>query len=167
MTATYEVINTQTLGTAVADVYFNSIPQTYTDLVLIISGNSASYFNTAFRFNGDSGTNYSFTELYGTGTTAASNRNSGNQFGRFDNYGGMDTTGRNIIVANFMNYSNSTTYKTVINRANNAAGTYPAAQANVNLWRNTAAITSINVLSSTGANFSIGSTFTLYGIKAE
>lgn len=167
MTATYEPINTQTLGTAVGDIYFTSIPQTYTDLVLVISGNSASYFNTAFRLNSDNGNNYSFTELYGTGTTAASNRNSNNQFGRFDNYGGMDTTGRNIIVANFMNYSNSTTYKTVINRANNTAGTYPATQANVNLWRNTAAITSINILSSTGANFSVGSTFTLYGIKAE
>jgi hypothetical protein len=146
-------------------VYFNSIPQTYTDLVLVISGNSAAYFNTAFRLNSDNGNNYSWTELYGTGSVAASGRISSNSFGRFDNYGGIDTTGRNIIVANFMNYSNSTTYKTVINRSNNAGGTYPGSQTNVNLWRNTAAITSINVLSSTGANFSIGSTFTLYGIK--
>lgn len=166
MPATYEVINTQTLGTATADVYFNSIPQTYTDLVLVISGNSASYFNTAFRLNSDSGSNYSWTELYSTGSSVVSGRISSNTFGRFDNYGGMDTTGRNIIVANFMNYSNSTTYKTVIDRANNAGGTYPGAQINMNLWRNTAAITAINVLSSTGANFSIGSTFTLYGIKA-
>jgi hypothetical protein len=33
------------------------------------------------------------------------------------------------------------------------------------LWRNTAAITSI-VLDADGANFSTGSTFTLYGIQA-
>lgn len=166
MPETYEPISTQTLGTAVADVYFTSIPQTYTDLVLVISGNSASYFNTGFRLNSDNSAIYSWTELYGTGSTAASGRIVTNTFGRFDNYAGMDTTGRNIIVANFMNYSNSTTYKTVVNRSNNAGGTYPATQANVNLWRNTAAITAINVLSSTGAQFSVGSTFTLYGIKA-
>lgn len=166
MALTYEPINTQTLGTAVADVYFTSIPQTYTDLVLVISGNSASYFNTGFRLNSDNGSNYSWTEMYGTGSSSASGRITSNTFGRFDNYGGMSATGRNIIVANFMNYSNSTTYKTVINRANNAVSTYTGTQANANLWRSTAAITSINVLSSTGVSFSVGSTFTLYGIKA-
>ena len=36
--------------------------------------------------------------------------------------------------------------------------------ANVGLWRNTASITSVTVTNSTAANFSVGSTFTLYGI---
>jgi hypothetical protein len=35
----------------------------------------------------------------------------------------------------------------------------------VGLWRSTSAITSINFFSSTGNNFAIGTTATLYGIK--
>ena len=61
-----------------------------------------------------------------------------------------------------MNYSNATTYKTVITRASNANNGVDAV---VGLWRNTAAITSINVFLGTG-NLDTGSTFTLYGIKA-
>ena len=35
MPATYDVISTQTLGTAAATVTFSSIPQTYTDVVWV------------------------------------------------------------------------------------------------------------------------------------
>jgi hypothetical protein len=63
------------------------------------------------------------------------------------------------------NYSNSTTYKTTLSRINNAGGTTGVgAEANVGLWRSTAAITSITIGGQTG-NLSTGSTFTLYGIK--
>lgn len=168
MTVTYEPISTQTLGTAVADVYFNSIPQTYTDLVLVISSNIAAYAQTGFRLNSDNASNYSVTQLAGTGTSALSQRITSDTYGRFDWYGGGDTTGRNVIVAQFFNYTNTTTFKTIISRGNNAGGSFAGTTASVNLWRKTpAAITSINVLTSTGGQFSIGSTFTLYGIKAE
>jgi hypothetical protein len=116
--------------------------------------------------NGDTGSNYSFTELYGTGSSAASSRNSSQTSGRFDNYATPSTTGMYLLVAQFMNYSNSTTYKTVINRSNNAGGTYPGVQTNVNLWRSTAAITEIGVSPQFADTWAVGSTFTLYGIKA-
>jgi hypothetical protein len=166
MPATYEPISTQTLGTATADIFFTSIPQTYTDLVLIVTGTSASVFNIAFRVNSDSGSNYSYTELRGDGSAAASSRTTSNTYGRFQSIGRIDTTGMHVTVANFMNYSNTTTYKTVLNRSNNAGGTVPGVQVTTNLWRSTSAITAINVLSESGANFAVGSTFTLYGIKA-
>lgn len=167
MSATYEAINTQTLGTAIADVYFTSIPQTYTDLVLIISSNIASYAQTGFRLNGDNASNYSVTQLAGTGSSVATQRITSDTYGRFDWYGGGDSTGRNVIVAQFFDYTNATTFKTIMSRGNNAGGSYSGATASVNLWRKTpAAITSINVLTSTGGQFSVGSTFTLYGIKA-
>ena len=168
MTSTYEPISTQTLGTATGTVSFSSISGTYTDLVLVITGKtSTGAYNCRFRLNSDTGSNYSFTELYGDGTSAASARSTGQTSGRFDNYATPSTTGMYLTVAHFMNYSNSTTYKTIINRANNAGGTYPGVQANVNLWRSTAAVTQIDVSPAFSDTWAVGSTFTLYGIKAE
>ena len=62
-----------------------------------------------------------------------------------------------------MNYSNTTTNKTVILRNN-----YPAVAtwAVVGLWQNTAAINEISLYPEV-ASWLSGSTFTLYGIKAE
>ena len=62
-----------------------------------------------------------------------------------------------------MNYSNTTTFKTILMRANNAA---LGVDAIVGLWRSTAAINEIKVFPTGGANFETGSTFSLYGIKA-
>ena len=168
MSATYEPISTQTLGTAVADVYFTSIPQTYTDLVLVISSNTSSNTQTGYRLNSDSGNNYSDTRLSGDGSSALSTRVNSDTFARLDWYGGADSTGRNTLIAHFFNYTNATTRKTVLSRGSNAGGLIAGTTAVASLWRATpAAITSINILTSSGANFSIGSTFTLYGIKAE
>jgi hypothetical protein len=168
MSATYEPISTQTLGTAIADIFFNSIPQTYTDLVLVISSNASSNTQTAYRLNGDSGNNYSDTRLSGDGGTARSTRVTSDTFARLDWYGGADSSGRNVLIAHFFNYTNATTRKTVLSRGDNAGGLIAGTTAVASLWRATpAAITSINILTSSGGNFSVGSTFTLYGIKAE
>lgn len=166
MPATYEVINTQTLSSAIADIYFNSIPQTYTDLVLIITGTSASNTNAGWRANSDNGNNYTTCQMYSTNSNTVGASTTQDTWARLDNYGALGTTGLYVCVANFMNYSNSTTYKTCINRSGNAGGPYPGTSIHTSVWRNTAAITSINVISQSGANYAVGSTFTLYGIKA-
>jgi len=61
-----------------------------------------------------------------------------------------------------MNYSNSTTYNTALSRFVSAGS---ETTADVHLWRDTSAVTSITVATSTN-NYATGSTFTLYGIKA-
>ena len=66
-TNTYVALDTQTLGSAAASVTFSSIPQTYTDLVLVINGYSINDVDWRFRMgNGsiDSGSNYSGTYMY-------------------------------------------------------------------------------------------------------
>lgn len=167
MPATYEPISTQTLGVAATSITFSSIPQTYTDLVLVTSTNTSSNTQTAYRLNGDTATNYSDTRLSGDGTSALSTRASSDTLGRLDWYGGADSTGRNTIVSHFFNYTNTTTFKTVVSRGSNAGGTIAGATAAVSLWRKTPeAVTSMTVLTTSGATFSIGSTFTLYGVKA-
>ena len=161
----YEVISTQTLGSAVASVTFSSIPQTYTDFVLVVSNLSAASASNAFKMqvNSDTGNNYSCTFVEGDGTLAESGRRtSTNSFNFMDQVIGTNAYSINII--NFMNYSNTTTYKTVLSRSS-TAGT--AVEAAVNLWRNTNAISSFVIFfAASGNDIQSGTVFTLYGIKA-
>lgn len=163
MPATYENIATTTLGSSQATVSFTSIPGTYTDLVLIT--NTASQLASGSehilcQFNSDTGTNYSATYLYGTGSSAASGRNS-NTNGAF--IGRHEQTELGTGITHIQNYSNTTTNKTVLSRGG-LAGQITIAY--VSLWRNTAAITSIDLSPFNGTSFDAGSSFTLYGIKA-
>ena len=165
MPSTYTPIATQTLGSSAATVTFSSISGSYTDLILVITAASVSGEPAiAFQLNGDTGSNYSRTLLIGNGTTASSERASSSTQGRISNSTGLTTTlGANATIAQFMNYSNSTTNKTVIARSNT---TLYATEAIVNLWRNTAAITSIALFTNSGVSFATGSTFTLYGVNS-
>lgn len=160
MPATYNPIATQTLSSNAADVTFSSIPGSYTDLVIITAVKyTSSEQALGLSFNGDTGTNYSATYLYGNGSSAASGRDTNNAFipvARGDDFNFW--TG----ITNVANYSNTTTYKSIVSRGN--SGSYVVAY--TGLWRNTAAITSIRIAQLTGSNFASGSTFTLYGIKA-
>ena len=53
------------------------------------------------------------------------------------------------VSTNGVNYANTTTYKTILNRSNTAS---QGTEVNVNLWRNTAAVTAVEILNSTGTN---------------
>ena len=165
MSQTRIPIATTTLTTSAADVTFSSIPNTYTDLVLIINAKFSAETDLDAQLNGDTGSNYSVTRMWGTGSTAATSRNTSATFMRLDNYGYPDTTFAGINITHINDYSNTTTYKTVLSRADNANNGSNLA---VNLWRNTNAINSIKLFPAavTGYTISSGSTFTLYGIKA-
>ena len=164
MTATYEKIATNTLTTTTASVTFSSISGSYTDLVLIFNGGvNTSNGGLRMELNSDTGSNYSQTSLAGDGTSAASARNSNVTQARISSDFGMVNNLNYNSITSLNNYSNSTTYKTWLSRNNLASvGT----EAVIGLWRNTAAITSIKLVPSANS-FASGSTFTLYGIKAE
>jgi hypothetical protein len=163
MTSTYEKIATTTLGSAQANVTFSSISGAYTDLVLIINSKftSASQ-DTLCQLNDDTTNNYTGTIIRGSGSAAASTRYTGSASLYFDNYGGT-TALENTYIVNFMNYSNTTTFKTILSRFSNASA---GVEASAQLYRSTSAITKIKIYPS-GGNLDTGSTFTLYGIKAE
>ena len=73
MPATYEPIATTTLGSAVNSFTFSSIPNTYTDLVLVVVVPTAASSGTfGLRFNSDTASNYSHTTLSGNGSSAVS-----------------------------------------------------------------------------------------------
>ena len=156
MAATYEPIATTTLGSNQATVTFNSFGG-YTDLILVANFTiTDSGQNYKVKF--DSSSNYSDTRMLGTGSSAASYRSS-NEDGIII---GNTYSGTNTAITQFMNYANTSTYKTVLSRQNNA-GTLVSAH--VGLWRSTSAITTMTLFQTAGS-FVTGSTFTLYGIKA-
>jgi hypothetical protein len=164
MASTYEPIATQTLGSATSSVTFSSITGSYTDLVLIINGSVTSGNPSVWmRLNSDSGSNYSFTRVTGNGTSALSSFEVSQTKANIASAFGMTTTYETNLVVQIMNYSNTTTNKTTITRANTPSlGT----EASVNLYRSTSAITAIEILNSSATNFSTGSTFSLYGVKS-
>lgn len=161
----YEVISTQTLGTAVASVTFSSIPATYTDLVLIANSSTTTVGSSEINkltFNSDTASNYSTTTLGGDGSSAASFRGTSVAYIRA---GRNSQNGDSYFVPNkiqIMNYSNTTTHKTILAQGPEASNYI---ENDVGLWRSTSAITSVTLTAGTN-NYKVGSTFTLYGIKA-
>jgi hypothetical protein len=158
MATTYEPIATTTLSTATQSVTFTSISGSFTDLVLVAQGLASSETNWEIQFNSDTGSNYSSTYLYGTGSVAASGRQS-----NVANIASTRVDTNSVFIAHINNYSNTTTYKTLLGRTSNAG---IIVYQTVGLWRSTSAITSIKV-NSQNVNFNSGSTFTLYGIKSS
>jgi hypothetical protein len=157
--STYEPIATTTVGTATPTVTFSSITGSYTDLVLVINSSITENLSSRINVNNDSETNYSLTYFRGGGVFAASFRSS-NVTNISTSIGNLANT-RIMEVIQFQNYSNTTTYKTIIVRG----GSGTAVVGDVGLWRNTAAINIIVLTAATG-NYAVGSTFTLYGIAA-
>ena len=175
MTATYEKIATTTLASAVASVTFSSISGSYTDLVVIanVQGQSNGC-NIQIWFNGDgSSTKYSSTTLYYSGSSTLSTRNSNTAKLNFGTNGGQAFSNANqftLNIYNIQNYSNTTTYKSVLGTTRSPDGGYTGAgelDQSVGLWRDTAAITSIDIGVDNSKTMQIGSTFTIYGILKE
>lgn len=158
---TYTQIASTTLGSSASSVTFSSIAGTYTDLVLMVAGTASGGDDILMQFNSDTANNYSYTILYGNGTAAGSTRGSSGTSIFVDYYGSMGT-GQNNRIININNYSNTTTNKTSLIRANNAAS---GTDAIVGLWRSTSAINAIQLFMPS-ATFSTGTTFNLYGISA-
>ncbi len=171
MPATYEPIATTTLGADTASITFSTIPATYTDLRLIFFARtdraSTSNDTVLLRFNSDTATNYSYTQLTADGTTAGSSSTAsasqilGGLAPRNNNTAGI--FGLNMI--DIFSYAGST-YKTALISANadlNGSGNQYSI---VGMWRSTSAITSVSLSLSSTFKYLTGSVATLYGIKA-
>lgn len=165
---TYEPLVTTTISSNTTSITWSSISSAYTDLVIVASNvtSTAAGGTIYLQFNNDTGSNYSMVEMYGNGTSAASTRVSSTTVIPINYFTttGTTQTGQ-ISIAHIMNYSNTTTNKTVLARGNNASdASYPGTEAFVGLWRSTAAINRID-FSSNSKTWNAG-TFTLYGIAA-
>ena len=164
MPATYEPIATTTLGSATSTITFSSISSAYTDLRVVLVGTSTSAGFVVYRFNGDTATNYSYTELYGDGTSAASQRaTSSSRIGLGGSAAAINTSATipSLYTIDVFNYAGSTN-KTTLNTSNGDFNGTGGVERSVGLWRSTSAITAINLVA--GTSFGVGTTATLYGI---
>ena len=162
MATTYDLIASQTLGSAAASITFSSIAASWTDLRLVFKTISGSA-TVGMRFNSDTGNNYSSTYLLGSGSAASSGKyNNNNSIPLADN---TSSTGWSFQAADIFSYAGST-YKTVLSNNNNDQNGSGNIENTVSLWRNTAAITTILLTTFTASTFAIGTTAQLYGIRA-
>jgi len=166
---TYKLISAVTVGSGgAASIDFTSIPQTYTDLKLVISPRDAyagPFDGIKLTFNGNT-TGYSERYLQGTGTATASGSSSGNAFGSGGTGNAATSTASifgniEIYIPNYIGATNKS-FSTDSVAENNATATQMLLYAN--LWSNTSAITSISLAPYQPVNFSQYSTAYLYGI---
>lgn len=173
MPNTYTLISSNVLASSAASVTFSAIPSTYTDLVLTMSVRS-DRANVAdglfFKFNSDTTSVYSSTYLSvnNSSSVVGSGRGTGTSNDVFYYYtdGGNATSNTfsntELYIPSYTASQNKPLSLTSMAEGNTAAFSMGA---NAGLWRNTAAITSINIVSFVGANFLTDSSFYLYGIS--
>lgn len=168
MANTYTLISSVTVGAGGASsIDFTSIPATYTDLLMVVSGRSSrsgTVDDCKIQFN-NSTTGYSDRWLNGNGASATSGSESSS--GIYDIILPASSATSNTFCNALIyipNYAGSN-YKSVSIDGvmeNNATTAY--ADLRAGLWSNTAAITSIKLTPDTGP-FAQYSTAYLYGIK--
>lgn len=164
MATTYEPIATTTLGSAASSITFSSISSAYTDLKVVFVGTTTVDGETLYyRFNSDSGSNYSITQLYTNGSARGSRLlSSATQLSTTFGISLSNTTPQ-MITFDVFSYAGATRKSTLGNHAGN--GSSGGIDITVGLWRDTSAITSIYMFPSGGTTFKVGTTATLYGIK--
>jgi hypothetical protein len=119
------------------------------------------------RFNGDSGTNYSWHYLLGSGTAVETGANTNRNDISIDRAAGA-TGGTNVFGATITDILDA--YSTTKNKTvRSSGGILASGQTEIWLesgaWRDTSSVSSITILPGVGTNLVSGSRFSLYGIK--
>ena len=167
MANTYTLISSVTVGAGgAANIEFTSIPSTYTDLVVKLSGRNSASGDDRFeiQFNGSS-SNLSQRRLYGEGTNTASDAPAGaiQPTGIVqDSYTANTFGNTEIYIPNYASSNNKSLSVDAITE-NNATTAYAMMVAG--LWSDSSAITSIKLIPMSAGNFKQYSTAYLYGIS--
>jgi len=160
-----------TLSSVQSSIEFNNIPQTYKHLQIRFVGrvsNADTADNVFIRFNGDSGSNYSWHYLEGDGTTTASSGGVNQNRILCGRVAAANATanifGAGIIdILDYNNTNKSTTTRSFTGIDRNCSGNNRIDSGN---WRNNNAITSIQLINGSSTNFVANSSFVLYGVEA-
>jgi hypothetical protein len=167
MALTYYQIATVTVGSGgAANITFSNIPQTYTDLKILLSGRNsgATALGQYISFN-SSTANFSGKYLYGDGSNPSSGilaRYAGTVLGT--NYNPSVFNNTDIYIPNYTS-SNHKTF--LVDNVSEDMQTYSTTNFIGGLWAVTAPITSVTITPDSGTSYPQYSTATLYGIKSS
>jgi hypothetical protein len=163
MPATYQLIASTLTPSATSEVVFSTIPQTYTDLILVCSvkANGAG-IGLQMRFNNDTSANYSATSIYqaDSGPAASARDSNANQISIA--WFGSASTDSHISETRIYQYTDTSSYKTVSIRS--ATLTRGIARTVGRYMGSTNAVTTLTVTS--GSAWAAGGSVALYGIKS-
>jgi len=163
MPSTYEPIATTSLSASTSTITFSSIPSTYTDLKFILVGKGATATNVNLRFNGDTGGNYFAAYLQGNGSAASANYQSSIDNIYLTQAINWSDTYPSFLEADIFSYAGSL-QKTITASTSGDYNGSGFATKWVGRWASTSAITSLSITAP--SNWAVGTTATLYGIKA-
>lgn len=171
MALTYTVINrVEVTNATAANIDFSNIPNTYTDLKLVLSlrGQGFNATDTFLRFNSNTA-NYAYRLLWKDGNTAtptsisASSQNSLLiPFANGTNSLGNTFSNQSIYIPNYASSTSKPISMDAVHESN-TADTWLILFAG--LWTDTSPITSILIFPAGGQNWLQHSTATLYGIN--
>jgi len=169
---TYTLIQKTTLNASAASITFSSIPQTFTDLVVKISGRHNSGANNweylQLTFN-SSATSYSGKSIYGYSSFAGSETEPTTYVSFRYNGGGTTASSFGSAEVYVSNYTSTSTYKSLSVDASVEQNTVNGLnQANAVLWSNNNAITSVTLTAGgSGGSFAQYSSASLYGVAKQ
>ena len=168
----YESIQTTTVTSGgTATITFSSIPATYKHLqvrgIARTNRSAANQDAIRYRFNSDSGSNYTLHYLLGNGSTASAGASTSNTSGFMDGFTMSDSLSNTFgaFTLDILDYTNTNKYKTCRALSGREDNTSGAIWLESTLWTNTAAITSIVLTPNGGTSIDQYSHFALYGIK--
>ena len=172
-TNTYVELRKETVAVATSTVTFDLTGISgYTDLEIVCnyaSSNALSFL--VMQLNGDTAGNYALTSIVGNGSSSGNSQGT-NLSPNWIGYqvGCQNVLGKTMSTIKLLSYANSHAPKTYFAKNGNiGTPTYTGVEDIVGVWNNTAPITSITLRNNTGGtfyNFAVGSTFSIYGIKA-
>jgi hypothetical protein len=165
MAITYEQIaTTTTVGTSTATISFTGIAASWTNLRISMSGVTAVAGGMPMlRFNTDTGANYNISEFVGSGSTITGYGWQSTASPYIGGYGAWSLTNSSTALIDIFDYAGSKYKHSLTSSAQVYASPYLIGSCIV--WRNTAAITSIQLTMFSG-NYGNGVIASLYGIKA-
>ena len=117
-TQTYIPLATTTLTANTSTLTFQSIPQSYRDLVLIVSGQGSSDSSLTFRANGDTGANYSWMQMSGDGSSVSGGSRSPDNKDTEAIIGIIDGSAVGNAIVNFQDYSITNKFTNALGRGN-------------------------------------------------
>lgn len=159
---TYDTIATYTFPSNGNTATFSSIPQTYTDLRLVMHGQSTTSADIRIRVgNGTPDANGNYNRTLGFGYGGTPSTVAGTNVGESAITATFFSANQSTAIVEMNSYRNAIRKTFLIRNGSGNEFTYMGQQ----IWNSTAAINIIQI-TNPSHNFTAGTTFTLYGIAA-